>query len=155
MSPKGQTWHKLRPIIVPLFVAIMAAGSAPWWWDDIKCLFVKCDPPPPIAITAPRNNSEVNVSDMVKGTALRKPSQVWLVIQPRKIKTCWAQGPAIVTDDGKWETSIQFGEDSTDYKGEEYEVRAFVNPHSSLKPGRTQCWPEADAVSAPLYVRRR
>lgn len=108
-----------------------------------------------LSITSPPNNSEVDVHDFVTGKVSDKDSHVWLIIQPLQTMVSWVQKPVIVDNAGTWKASVQFGEYTAEHSGKRYEVRAFGNPHSGLAPGPTECWPQAEAISAALYVTRR
>jgi hypothetical protein len=132
-------------------------------WNDLKDKLVgtQAAPPPPpmdslrVAITAPTNDSVVDVHDNISGTVSDKKASVWIVIQPLETMGCWIQKRILVDTNGTWIASVQFGESTPEHSGKRYEVRAFANPHSNLSPGPTACWPKADAQSAALYVRRR
>lgn len=170
----------LKSVVVAVLIALIAGTTSPWWWSEIKALIVNANkpsqsaevvpkPPPSqgkqtrttkntslsVIITAPRNAPEVDVHDFIEGKVSDKDAHVWLVIQPLETMACWVQKPVIVDDTGTWKASVQFGEYTADHRGKRYEVRALVNPHSALVSGPIECWPQAEATSTPLFVKRR
>jgi hypothetical protein len=161
----------LQPVVVAVLIALLAGTTSPWWWAELKAVIVGASKPSQtsargiqapapksaslsVSITAPPN-SEVDVHDFIMGKVSDKDSHVWLVIQPLETMACWVQKPVIVDDDGTWKASVQFGEHKTEHSGKRYEIRALANPRLALAPGPTKCWPQAEAISAALYVRRR
>jgi hypothetical protein len=173
----------LQPVVVAVLIALLAGTTSPWWWSELKAVIVGANKPSQseakpelrlsqtsspgqqapapksaslsVSITAPPNNSEVNVHDFIIGKVSDKDSRIWLVIQPLETMACWVQKPVIVDDDGTWKASVQFGDYTVQHSGKPYEVRALANPRSTLTPGPTECWPQAEAASAGLYVKRR
>jgi len=108
-----------------------------------------------VVITAPLDDSVVDVIETISGYVTNKNASVLVIIQPLETQDCWAQKPVIVSNDGTWRASVQFGENTSAHSGKSYEVRAFANPYTAIDPGKTVCWPEADAISHPLYLKRQ
>jgi hypothetical protein len=108
-----------------------------------------------LTIEKPSQNESVGVRHEISGTVSTRSARVWVIIQPREIGDCWVQTPIIVNSDQSWRLLAQFGEDTPEHWKKSYEVRALANPKGDLRPGKTSCWPEAEAYSDPLYVIRK
>jgi len=108
-----------------------------------------------LAIETPDHNDRVNVRHEIAGIVSSGGARVFVIIQPRETSDCWVQNPILVNSDRTWRVFAQFGEQTSGHSGKAYEVRALANPKGSLRPGRTSCWPEAEAYSDPIYVVRK
>ena len=116
----------------------------------------------PLSVTIQRPSSRddakrepVGVRHEVSGAVSDKSARVWLVVHPQETSDCWIQNPILANADGTWRLLAQFGENDPAHSGKPFEIRAFANPKSALRPGKTTCWPEAEAHSDPVYVIRK
>ena len=108
-----------------------------------------------IKIQTPTQKELVEVMHKVAGTVSERSAKVWLVVQPRETTDCWIQKPILVNSDGSWQLMAQFGEEKSEHSGKSYEIRALANPKSTMRIGKTSCWPEAAVYSDPVYVVRK
>ncbi|MDH5181608.1 MAG: hypothetical protein OEZ39_15565 [Gammaproteobacteria bacterium] len=110
-----------------------------------------------LTITAPATNSTVELHDVIRGRVSNPAvAEVWVVIHPVQSVDCWLQKPALVSADGSWMATVQFGkgEGEGSSGGLPYEVRALAGLRQPPIPGKTNCWPEAEVISRALYVKR-
>lgn len=142
-----------KQLMVFFFMTLF--GIVIYWYATVLDPSFKTKDKLVVRITAPENNSFVNVYDRVSGLVSDRQAHLWVVVQPLQTQDCWVQKPVIVDSRGIWTASVQFGEDKSLHSGKTYEVRVLANPIQKLVPGRTICWPEADAVSGPLYLTGR
>jgi len=108
-----------------------------------------------IKIQKPAQKELVGVKHEVAGTVSDRSAKVWLVVRPRETADCWIQNPILVNNDGSWRLLSQFGEEKPEHSGKPYEIRALANPKTTMRPGKTICWPEAEVYSDPVYVVRK
>lgn len=109
-----------------------------------------------ISITAPKEGQEVPERPNVEGIVDDASSDVWVVLHPLEVSECWVQPEVFVHDDGSWITSIYVGRPGRADLGKQFQIRAVVNPVDDLKEGDiVRCWPEAEAQSDLVVVKRK
>ena len=106
-----------------------------------------------VSILTPLDSSQVVPRQIITGSVSDPSVQVWVVIMPEETNEYWVQPRTAVRKDGTWSVRAYLGEEGTP-SGTPFQVRAFANPRSALKPGRTNDWPEAEAESELVFVTR-
>jgi hypothetical protein len=111
-----------------------------------------------IETTSLAPNQRVAPRESVGGRAPPGTQQIWLIVHPREIDGCWAQGPGTADDDGNWQIMGHFGEVGAQHAGKLYEVRAIAGPRLSperqLEVGPVGCGLDARLSSAWVNVVR-
>lgn len=107
-----------------------------------------------ISISSPLDGVSVDQRQDIVGAVSDPNAEVVVVIHPVSVSEFWTQPPVTVRNSGQWRVKVYFGRQGMD-RGEEYEVRAFANPHSQTREGKYNSWPEAEASSNVVVVTRR
>ena len=128
-------------------------SKSPFWPSLAAALLYAAAVSAQVAITTPADQSVVcpitKVTGQIDGAARSAANgELWIVVHPMLIGSCWVQAPASIGSTGKWTAYIHFGERIADHDGKPFEFKAMV---LTARPtvGKTTCWP-ASAWSSPV-----
>ena len=107
-----------------------------------------------LLLNRPSNGRVVPMELLAGGTVLNAQT-VWVVVRPKGSKQYFVQPPMKVGDDHTWRGAIYIGSVNVANVGLRFQVRAFVNPVTTLKEGDLlQSWPQAELATGVVEVIR-
>ncbi|MGB7414782.1 MAG: hypothetical protein WA902_11300 [Thermosynechococcaceae cyanobacterium] len=109
-----------------------------------------------VQINEPNTGTKVGLELPVKGSSPVPGEKVWLIVHPTHTPDYWVQPPATSGSEGEWETVIFIGREGTEDVGQSYDIKAVVNPKSSLKEGEVlKDWSDGEFTSTVTQVARK
>ena len=126
------------PLLAGIIIAGLSLGGLYW-------LLSMPAPAVSIFITAPADGTEVELSQVIKGTVSPASARVFVLIHPMPTDMFWVQNIPLVGNDGTWRTNGFFGTKEAGI-GDSYEIVAIALAESwvvrwlkgsLLRPGAT------------------
>ncbi len=115
----------------------------------------RLEPSESIRITSPSDGAETPHRTVVTRPVFVPDAEVWAVMHPPDLNSCWIQPRPTVRRDGSWQTLVYLGRDATDF-GRSFELLARMNPVDPLQEGQIlDSWPNAEWYSEMVELVRQ
>ena len=133
----------MHRILAGAIIIICIANFA--WAEDIT-----------ISIKSPKDGDKVLNRPLVTGTVSDPNAAVWVIVHPLEVSDYWVQPAVSVRSNGSWKVMIYIGRPGSTDINKTFEIKAVVNPHSTLREGQVLSnWPEAKTTSELIEVIRK
>ncbi|OFX59573.1 MAG: hypothetical protein A2046_04140 [Bacteroidetes bacterium GWA2_30_7] len=138
----------MKQILLFLFVGLL--------FITVKCQTSQTDCK--IKITEPKDMDSVKWQPIVRGNITGNFKEVWVIVHPMAngLQNRWVQPKVSFKNDTTWQVQIYIAEQGSQYIGEHFEIKAFVDPQVTLSDGKVlNEWPKAKCSSDIIEVIRK